>query len=363
MKWGSGRADDVPVDRPPTGDVLTDHTAAIGIYHAMAAAETVEAPEAPAAPAALAMPTRPDEAPAPAPVVPEPPAEAEPALPVDEDDESIAAIRQRLAARGLLVKGPAIVVPKEPRPDAPVVFDDVLAEAEGDHHPNAVPEDDWDVASEGGALVSVRCPQCRGTQQTPVDVTRFRCVTCQRAWRWAICQGCDEVAFTMERQESWRCRCGHVNRSWWRTPYAHRDAGFVIARRRDLAARAERAEVRAGMRTRRWKLITFAVAALIALLVFVGFVRAGESTPAAGTAETCRLFGILKSDLASGTLEQREIDARLDRLSEASSVASDDVRTPVADLAAVASPNKVGFLIAQTKLDDACTRHSEGRSD
>jgi hypothetical protein len=271
-----------------------------------------------------------------------------------EEGETIEAIKARLAARGLLVQGPAIVVPRGDRPEKAVVLDDVLIEAEGDHHPNAVPEDDWDVPSEGGPSVSVRCPQCRGTQQTPVDVTRFRCLTCARAWRWAVCHGCDELAFTVERQESWRCGCGHFSRSWWRTDTAARDGLIVVARRRDLAARAEREEIRAGMRKRRWKIIAFAVVGLIAVMGFVVKVQGSETTPAAGTAETCRLFDRLRSDLGSGTLTGEELSAKLAAIGEAASIADPAVHDPALELVAVGSPNKAAFLVAQTNLADGC---------
>ena len=271
------------------------------------------------------------------------------------DGESIEAIKARLAARGLLVQRPAIVVPRGDRPEKAVVLDDVLAEAEGDLHPNAVPEDDWDVPSDGGPMVEVRCPQCRGTQKTPVDVTRFRCLTCQRAWRWAVCHGCDDLAFTVERQESWRCACGHFSRSWWRTDTAPRDGLIVVARRKDVAAQAERAKVKAGMRKRRWKIIAFAVIGLLAVMSFVVKVRAGETTPAAGTAETCRLFDRLRSDLGSGTLDAEELRASLERIGDAAEVADVAVHDPATELVAVGSPSKAAFLVAQTNLADACT--------
>jgi hypothetical protein len=276
-----------------------------------------------------------------------------------EAGEAIDAIRARLAARGLLVTGPAIVVPRGDRPERverPVVFDDVLLEAEGEHHPNAVPEDDWDIKSENGDLVFVRCPQCRGTQQTPIDVTRFRCLTCERAWRWAICEGCDEIGFTVERQESWRCGCGHFTRSWWRTDMAARDAFVVVARRKDALAQAEKAEVRAGMRRRRWKLILGAVVGLLAVLVFVGLVRANEgSAGATGTNEACRQFGILRSDLGSGTLDGDELAERLDALALAAENGNPAVQEATIELKAIGQPTKAAFLMAQTRLADACS--------
>ena len=276
--------------------------------------------------------------------------------------ETIDAVRARLAERGLLVTGPAIVVPRGDRPERPVVFDDVLVEAEGEHHPNAVPEDDWDVASENGELVHVRCPQCRGTQRTPIDVTRFRCLTCERAWRWAVCGGCDEIGFTIERQETWRCGCGAITRSWWRTDTASRDAAVVVARRKDALAQAVKAEVRAGMRRRRWKLILGAVVGVVALLIFVGLVRAKEgSAVATGTNEACRQFGVLRSDLGSGTLDAATLAERLDALALAAEGASPTVEEAVVELKAVGQPSKAAFLIAQTKLADACAASDAAR--
>ncbi|HUP85945.1 MAG TPA: hypothetical protein VM143_09795 [Acidimicrobiales bacterium] len=320
-----------------------DMSSAIGLHHAMEAAQSdhehgpVAAPERPSA-----EPT-------------EPAPEVEPTEPAPEvDDGSIESIRARLAARGLLVQRPSVIVPREPRPERSVVLHDVLAEAEGDHHPNAVPEDDWDIPSDGGDLVFVRCPQCRGTQQTPVDVTRFRCVTCERAWRWAVCESCDTVGFTVERQESWRCGCGYFTRSWWRTDVAPREALVVVARRRDLAAQAARQEVREGMRRRRWKIILGAVVGLLAVLVFVGVVRAGETTAATGTQEACRQFGQLRSALGSGTLDNAQLQQRLTDLDLAAETASTPVREAADELKAVGRPSKAAFLIAQTKLADAC---------
>lgn len=281
--------------------------------------------------------------------------------PSTEGGESIDAVRARLAERGLLVSGPTIVVPRGDRPEPaarPVVFDDVLVEAEGDHHPNAVPEDDWDVTSENGELTSVRCPQCRGTQLTPIDVTRFRCLTCERAWRWAVCEGCDDLGFTVERQESWRCGCGHFTRAWWRTDTAPRDALVVVARRKDAAAQAVKAEVRAGMRRRRWKIILGAVVGLLAVLVFVGLVRANEGRAGAtGTNEACRQFGILRSDLASGTLGTAELADRLDALALAAEGGSPAVQEASIELKAIGQPTKAAFLITQTKLADACAAY------
>lgn len=288
-----------------------------------------------------------------APVAPVEAVEGEPTT--ASGPETIESIRARLSARGLLVQGPTIIVPRGDRPERPMVLDDVLVEAEGEHHPNAVPEDDWDLASGHGDLVFVRCPQCRGTQQNPIDVTRFRCVTCERAWRWAVCEGCDALNFTVERQESWRCGCGHFTRSWWRTDTAPREALVVVARRKDAALQAQKVEARAGMRRRRWKIILGAAVGLLAVLIFVGLVRASETTSTrTGTNEACRQFGILRSDLGSGTLDGPEITERLNALALAAEGGSPTVQEAAIELKAVGQPTKAAFLIAQTKLADAC---------
>ena len=337
-------------ERAPKASV--DMSSAIGLHHAMEAAENDHHDHGPVS---YGPPPPESEAAATPPSVN---GDAAPAS-GDGDGETIDDVRARLAARGLLVQGPAIIVPRGDRPERPVVLDDVLSEAEGDHHPNAVPEDDWDLTSEHGDLVFVRCPQCRGTQQTPNDVTRFRCVTCERAWRWAVCERCDTLGFTIERQESWRCGdCGHFSRSWWRTDTAPREALVVVARRKDAVAKAEKAEVRAGMRRRRWKIILGAVVGLLAVLIFVGLVRANEGTNAAtGTNEACRQFGILRSDLGSGTLDADTLTKRLDDLALAAEGGSPAVQEAAIELKAIGQPTKAAFLIAQTELADACAAY------
>jgi hypothetical protein len=135
---------------------------------------------------------------------------------------------------------------------------------------------------------------------------------------------------------------------------ARREGLAVVVRRRDVLARAERVKVRAGMRKRRWKIITGAVVGLVLVLGFVVFVRAGETEPPAGTAETCRQFARLRADLASGTLDANEVSESLSRLGDAASVADPPVHDAATELVAVGSPGRAAFLVAQTKLADAC---------
>ena len=286
-------------------------------------------------------------------LAPEEPPALEEAAP---EGETISEVRARLAARGLLRTEPAIVVPREPRaapvlPDAPTLAD----WAEPEVHPLEVPEDDWDVEPESNSMSRLRCPQCREPRLWSDDVTRFRCPDCDRAWRWAVCGECDVLALTVERQESWRCAgCNHVNRSWWRTPSARRDAMVVVARRRDAAVQAAKAKVRAGMRRRRWKIIVGAVAGLFLALGFVVVVRSAEPTAAGDTTRTCAAFTKLRSDLASNTLSVTAAEAKISQLKDASVSADAKVQQGVVDLASAGPPGTAEFLVAQTSLADAC---------
>lgn len=270
----------------------------------------------------------------------------------------VEAARARLRARGLLADGPTAPLPdapERPGPTRPVLLDDVLAETDAGHD-RAAPGDEWDVSSASSTLVPVSCPACRVDQQVPGDVTRFRCRNCDRAWRWAICEKCDQVGFPLERQETWRCSgCGHYTRSWWRTPTAAREALAVVTRRRDLVARSER---RQATTARRRRVRVVAVAVVIAAVIAGGAaiaVTGGSSGPATGTAETCRQFDKLRAELGSGTLDGPELEASLRALQAASAGADPAVASATAKLVAVGRPSKAAFLVAQTELADACT--------
>jgi hypothetical protein len=267
--------------------------------------------------------------------------------------ESIDDVRARLTARGILQTQPAIVVPKEPRPETAVRFtqagDDLVEPVV------EVPEDAWDVEPGSRGMSRVRCPQCRQTTPWPDDVTRFRCHDCDRAWRWATCEDCDALALAVERQESWRCgACNHVTRAWWRTPTARRDAELIVVRRRDEVVRIERARVRAGVRKRRWKIIAGGVVGLVGVLGFVVFVRTAEPTKAGATAVTCSHFDRLRTSMATSTLGISEVYAEVAQLKAESGSADPHVQQGVVALAVAGRPGTADFLVAQTALADAC---------
>ena len=261
-------------------------------------------------------------------------------------------VRARLAARGLLRTDAAPVALQEPRVEGLIRFATVLDEAPVPER--EAPEDLWDVVPEGSGTSRVRCPQCRDSRVWPNDVTRFCCDDCQRAWRWAVCERCDNLALTVERQESWHCACGHFNRSGWRTATARRDALPVVARRRHVAIEADRARVRAGIRRRRWKIIVAGIAGLIAALSFVLVVRTAEPTQASDTATTCGHFGRLRTEMATNSLGVAQVEAEVKRLKGESVGASPSVQKGVVDLAAAGKPGTATFLVAQTALADAC---------
>lgn len=276
----------------------------------------------------------------------------EPSAAEEEESSGIDAVLARLRERGLLVDRP--VAPSAaplPRPPAPAAS---AASGPPQDRQRPAPGDEWDVESQGGVLVAVRCPKCGIDQQWPGDVTRFRCRLCQRAWRWAVCERCGELGFPLENQEIWRCRsCGHFSRAWWRTSGAARDALVVVARRRQLVTAAYRQGAKAVRR--RWILVAAVAAAVTALVAVAALALVGGSTaPAAGTDETCRQFERLRSDLGSGTLEAAALRERLEALQTASGGASPAVASAVAKLVSVGRPSEAAFLVAQTELADAC---------
>jgi hypothetical protein len=285
---------------------------------------------------------------------------------VGDAGADIEEVRARLAARGLLATRPAIVVPKEPRPEgaeveAPLVpWARPSASGDGGEGPGGAPHwsesaaDGWDVEP-GGAEVRVRCPGCRTVASRHLESTRLPCESCDRTWRWAVCAGCDALALTLERQESWRCgACGHFTRSWWRTPSYAREATQVVARRRHQAMVDERARVRAGIRKRRWKLIALGAAAAVTAIAVVVGVRVAEPSSAHGTAVACAHAERLGSDVASGTLTPDELDAELEELQRESQSADRRVSDAVVELRAAGRPGTAPFLTARTALADAC---------
>jgi hypothetical protein len=321
-----------------------DMAHAIGLDQALLRAQAVPLPDLTAE---LAMPTLPDE-------LSPPVAGSVSNMPEDERGETIDEVRERLAARGLLRTGPAIQVPKEPRPERDeeqprlITFsNDVLQEAETD--------DEWDVEA-GRGTTKVRCPGCREVRTWPADVTRFRCDLCDRAYRWAICGGCDDLVLTIERQESWRCKCGAFTRSWWRTPSRQHDAAAIVGRRRHLAVIEERKLVRAGMRKRRWKIVTFAVVGLVLVLGMVVYVRFANPSAALGTRATCSSVERLRSDLASGNISRTEYKDRMRTILNESNGVDPEVAAAVVELDAAGEPGTTTFLVAQTNLGDACER-------
>jgi hypothetical protein len=271
-------------------------------------------------------------------------------------------IKARLAARGLLQTQPAVVVPKEARRATPATaVDDDAPDAQQRRHWSEAPEDTWDVeptSANSTTDTAVACPQCRHVERRPLESTRVACAPCDRAWRWATCGSCDALALTMERQESWRCAaCGQFTRSWWRTPHARRDAAHVVARRKHEAMLQERAEVRAGMRKRRWKLVAFAAASATLAAALVIAVRAAEPSTATGTDAVCAHVSRLGADLATTP----DLDHELETLQAEATGAAPDVAKAVDGLRTAGPPGTAAFLVARTALVDACTLAGQPR--
>jgi hypothetical protein len=268
-------------------------------------------------------------------------------------EPSLDEIRARLQARGLVASGPAIVIPRAPRPEpapsdeppAPVVPHEV--------HWSESEQDEWDVEP-GPDRTHVACPRCRTSLDVPLEATRVTCDDCERTWRYAVCSGCDELSLTVERQESWCCpKCGAYSRAWWRTDTRDYLARRVLAKRLEVHAEIQRAIVREGMRARRWKLIAFGVVCALLAAVVVGVSRAQEPAGPAGREVACGHFRDLLEGIANGRMAQTQVDAELEKIeTEAGSDA--DLAGPIGDLRASSVPTSGGFITARGAMVDAC---------
>lgn len=270
-------------------------------------------------------------------------------------DTTLDEVRARLEARGLLANSPPILIPREPRPEAAPTepVEPVEQQEPAETHWADSDRDAWDV-DPGGARTGVGCPRCLDPISVPLEATRVHCGRCDRTWRFAVCEHCDALALTVERQESWRCgRCGEFSRSWWRTEGAHYLVERVLAKRRDAYVGEQRAAVREGMRRRRWKLVLFAVvAALLGAVVVIG-TRVAESEPPAGVTVACPHFRQILEDVATGRLSQPQLDEAIARLE---GVAGDDpeLLVPVRALRAAGAPAAPAFIAARSELVDTC---------
>ena len=169
-----------------------------------------------------------------------------------------------------------------------------------------------------------------------------------------MCEHCDEVGVTIERQESWRCaKCGGFTRSWWRTDTPAYAASRVLAKRREAYNTELRRIAREGMRARRWKLIVFAVVcALVAAVIVLG-TRASEPGVKTGAAVACPHFRSILEDVSTGRMSQTELDGELEQL-ELESAGVEELAGPATDLRASSVPSSSGFVAARGAMVDAC---------
>jgi hypothetical protein len=263
-------------------------------------------------------------------------------------------VRARLAARGLIATTPQVVIPREPRAEpVPGAPGPAAADGPQEVHWADSEQDLWDVEP-GPETSTVACPQCRRAITLPLEATRLSCEECERTWRYATCEHCDELGLTIERQESWRCAaCGGFSRSWWRTDTAPAAARRVLTTRREVHNAELRRVAVEGMRARRWKLVVFAiVCALLGAVIVLG-TRANESERRGGAGVACPHFREILEGVSAGRLSQTELDAELEQL-ELEAASTSALAGPAGDLRASSVPSSSGFVAARSAFVDAC---------
>jgi LSD1 subclass zinc finger protein len=270
-----------------------------------------------------------------------------------EVEPSLDEVRARLQARGLVASAPPIVIPKEPRPEPAPSTEPPPPVVPQETHWSESERDEWDVEP-GSDRTNVACPRCRTILSVPLEATRVTCADCERTWRYAVCDGCNELSLTVERQESWNCtKCGAYSRAWWRTDTPEYLSRRVLAKRLEVHAEEQRAIAREGMRARRWKLIAFAIVCALLAAVIVGVTRAQEKGAPAGRAVACSHFREVLEGIASGRLSQTQVDDELEKI-ETEAAGEAELAGPIGDLRASSVPTSGGFVVARGALVDAC---------
>ena len=273
----------------------------------------------------------------------------------DTEDDDAAAVRARLEARGLLRTEPSVRIRDlaGPRPEPSPPPPTTLASTDV-----AVDDDAAEVldADPGGATANVRCRSCRSVEPVSVAATGYRCRSCQRVWRWAICPSCDELAPTLARQESWRCSaCGAGTRSWWRTANAPNEAVVVADRKRLEAGRVRRRRVLGTFRRYRVALAATTVTLVLVVFAAVAVPRlAADDRDAVRASATCAAFDTLRAEIEGGGLPPAALRLRLDELASGAAEAEDAVRIGAERLAASGLPGDAAFEEATAVLTAAC---------
>ena len=311
-----------------------------------------DAPPVATAPSPLAS-TSTDE-----PTAPAAPPRLEPEAGTEADPQ---AVRARLAARGLLRTERSVrILDVAASPVRPVETAPDLDDAATDPAPSSDMDDADDIDAEptGGPAVPVRCLSCRSVQEVALAATAYQCTSCRKVWRWAVCDGCDELSATLARQESWRCRsCGASTRAWWRTAEAPRRAVEVADRRRVQATRLRRRGITRAIGRQRTKLVVAAVVAALvaAVLVLVGRIdQSADDAIRDSSAVTCSAFRSLDRDLAGGGLPAAALRSRLGELAAGAADADDAVRVAAERFAASGQPGDPPFEEARTELARRC---------
>ncbi|HZQ28069.1 MAG TPA: hypothetical protein VFA94_10265 [Acidimicrobiales bacterium] len=136
-----------------------------------------------------------------------------------------------------------------------------------------------------------RCPRCALLQAVATEAVRHTCSRCGAGWAWAECRSCRAVACPLDSLESWRCRCGVWNRSWWKA--GDRQAEASVASRRKADARLIDGPLR-------FLVVVLPALAVLAVVVSMPWCDSGNGARTARAQAACSAYRDWRSRAAAG---------------------------------------------------------------
>jgi hypothetical protein len=188
-----------------------------------------------------------------------------------------------------------------------------------------------------------RCPRCAHLQSVAAHAAQQRCEHCGAGWAWAECGSCGGIACPLDTMESWRCRCGKWNRSWWK-------AGDLKAEQAVVARR--KADARMFGSTLRIVLVALVALVVLVMLATTPWRPSTASNQSGGAATACARYYEWRSRVSAGTR------ADVGPVAQAAASATPAVRDAASRLQAGTDSN--AQLAAMGAMDAACDAARSG---